>query len=89
MRQIKQRALAAGPQGVKLPGHTYTVSDAEADAAILGGYAEEVTESALSSASDQAEEPEVGSAVETAEAPKGENAAERTNGKQPRRRRVN
>ena len=41
--QVRLLTLAAGPDGVYLPGETWLVEEAEAIRLIAGGYAESVT----------------------------------------------
>ena len=41
--RVRMLTLAAGPDGVRLPGETWLVEEAEAFRLIAGGYAESVT----------------------------------------------
>lgn len=76
--KVKMRTLDAGPDGVKHPGKTYDVSEAEGKALIAGGYAVEVkgaSAAAPAPAAETEKKPEADKKVENAAATAAPEAA--------------
>jgi hypothetical protein len=71
MREIRQKTLSAGPEGIHHPGHTRTLPRDEAAMLVKGGFAEYTTEEPSEKATIKA--PETATSEEN-EAPEVESA---------------